>query len=136
MHGGGRRSIRGGYRVLLVAMAIQGLTPDGRNLASPWLLRLIGTGPAHVAAASSHDPRPTPLHGEDHDGTTGYFCEAVAPAAAIRVRLQDGEPSDALSPAGALVEWARRPSCRSIPPPGPISRGPHGLISSLCRFLC
>ncbi len=133
---GGGRLIRGGYRVLLVAMAIQGLTPDGGNLASPWLLRLIGTGPADVTAARSDDARPTPLHGEDGDDTSGNLCEAVAPAAAMRVRLQDGgRPCPSFS-AADLGEWPRRPAPRSIPPSGPNLRGPHGLISSLCRFLC
>src|SRR5262249_52507548 len=39
--GADRRSTRAAFGIALLVMAIQGLTPDCANLASPWLLRLV-----------------------------------------------------------------------------------------------
>jgi hypothetical protein len=131
------RSTRAGYWVLLVAMTIQGLTPDGGNLASSWLFRLVSAGPVE-GLATGGDPIsiPAPLHDGDDDGVPGELCRPVGAETALRVRLDDGSRLRIpFLPAG-LLERSGRSATRSLHPPGPVPRGPAGLIPSLCRFLC
>ena len=131
------RSTRAGYRVLLVAMAIQGLTPDDGNLASSWLFRLVSAGPAGgMVAGGDASSMPTPLRGGDDDGLPGEWCRTVAAEAALRGRLDVGSRLCLpFLPAG-LLERPTRSAPRSPHPLGLIRHGPHGLIPSLCRFLC
>ena len=62
MAGVARRSIWAGYRIVLLAMAIQGLTPDSASLASPWLLRIVTSASVDgLAAGDGSSSMPTPL---------------------------------------------------------------------------
>jgi hypothetical protein len=137
MMGMNRGSTRAGYWVLLVAMTIQGLTPDDGNLASSWLFRVVSAAPVDDTAAGG-DPAsiPTPLRDGDDDGVPGEICRAVAAASSLRGRLDGGgRLRIRFLPAGPL-ERPTRSAPRSLHPPGPGPRGPDGLIPSLCRFLC
>jgi hypothetical protein len=135
--GSDKGSIRAGYRVLLIATAIQGLTPDYGNLASSCLLRLVTSGSADSRAADRvPPPRSTPVPGGDHDGVPGEVCSTIAPHAALRARLDTGgRPCVRFLPVGFLDRLSR-PAPRSLDPPGVVIRGPDGLIPVLCRFLC
>jgi hypothetical protein len=132
-----RRSILAGYRVLLVATAIQGLTPDHGSLASPWLLRLVTSGwPGGRAADGGPAPMPTPISSGDHDGVPGEVCSAVAAKSSLRARLDTGERlCIQLIPIG-LIERPSRTVPRRPYPTGEIWRGSDGLIPALCRFVC
>jgi hypothetical protein len=132
-----RRSIRAGYRILLVAIAIQGLTPDHASLASTWLLRCVALGsPDHWAADDGAAPMPTPIHAGDHDVVPGEFCSNMSAESSLRVRLDTGgRLSIHLIPIG-LLERPNRSDPRSPCPIGVVRWGFGGLIRSLCRFLC
>ena len=131
------RTTRAGYWVLLVAMAIQGLTPDDGNLASSWLFRLVsaGTGRRHGRGRRASS-MPTPLRGGDDDGLPGEWCRTVAAEAALRGRLDVGSRLCLQFLPAGLLERPARSAPRSPHPPGLIRHGPDGLILSLCRFLC
>jgi hypothetical protein len=131
------RLTRAGYWVLLVAMAVQGLTPDDGNLASSLLLRLVSAGPAgDMALHDDASSLPPPLHGGDENGVPGAFCRTVAVGGALRVRLDDGTRTRLpFLPAG-LLDRPNRSAPRSILAPGPVPLAPGGLIPALGRFRC
>ncbi len=57
------RSSQIGRLILLIALAIQGMTPDLRSLASPWLFRILTWELADLTFG--HDPEPTPVGDRD-----------------------------------------------------------------------
>jgi hypothetical protein len=131
------RSARAGYGILLVAMAIQGLTPDDGNLASSWLLRLVSAVPTDDMAQDGQAPSmPTPPRGCDDDGVPGEFCRGVAAVTALRIRLDDGSRLRIYFLPAGLPDWPTRSGARSVYPAGLFLRGPNGLIPSLGRFRC
>lgn len=131
-----KRSLRqAGFLALLIATAIQGLTPGTRTLVSPWALERLG------ACMSVEDPgagfgqlaesgRPTAPVDADRDETPD---EAVVTA---DVR---GETRSVPAPTVPPARWAGDdgrpdllPCARPHDPPTP-TRSP---ISSLCRMTC
>jgi hypothetical protein len=133
----GKSLTRAVYGILLIAMAIQGLTPDYSNLASSWLLRLVTSGSADSRAADGGSaPLPTPVPRGDHDGIPGEVCAEASDRDAPRVRVGAGDrPGAPFLPVGPLDRPSRSAPRPSIPP-GVVTRGSDGLIPSLCRFLC
>jgi hypothetical protein len=128
---------RAGCRILLVAIAIQGLTPDHASLASTWLLRCITLGsPGHWAADDGAAPMPTPIHGGDHDVVPGESCSNVAAESSLRVRFDTGGRLCIHVIPISLLERPNRSDFRSPCPIGVVRWGSDGLIRSLCRFLC
>lgn len=134
---GGWRSIRVGYPILLVAMAIQGLTPDHGDLASPRLLRHVISELAGSRSAEG-GPSPSPVsvpRGED-DGAPGEICTKVDVRALRRAGLDAGFRPWA---GGSPMVGSDRPT-RSVRVPrsilGVVVPGPDALILSLCRLLC
>jgi hypothetical protein len=128
-----RRSTRAGCRILLIAMAIQGLTPDYGNLASSWLLRLVTSGPADGRAA---DGDSAPIPRGDQDNVPGTIGSTAAARSALRGRLDaGGRIGIHILPVNSL-ERPGRTTPRSLHPPGTHPTGPDGRLSSLCRFLC
>lgn len=132
-----RRSTRVRCQILLIAMAIQGLTPDHFDLASPWLLRLVTSEPVDGGTAGS-GPAPTslPIPGGQDGGVPGAICATSTLDLVTRDRLDpDGRPCLHGQPSPFLGWWRRStsPACRL---PGLSPRGSEGLIPALCRFLC
>jgi hypothetical protein len=135
--GDDRRSTRAGFRILLVVMAIQGLTPDHSDLASSRLLRLVISG---LVDSRSPDgapaPLPIPIPRGQEDGVPGEICATAAVHATLRVRLDvGGEPCVHPRPVG-LVDRPSRSGCYLHSHPGAVVQGSAGLTLSLCRFLC
>ncbi len=137
MTAGVRRSMWAGYRIVLLVMAIQGLTPDSASLASPWLLRLIT--PASVdglAAGDGSSSMPKPLHGDEEGGVAGVICQPATAVSAPRVRLEDDRRLSIPFLAATLCDRPIRSAPPSVRFRGLVQRWPDGLIRSLCRFLC
>jgi hypothetical protein len=132
-----KQLIRAGYWILLVAMAIQGLTPDGSNVASSWLLRLVTAGLADSwVAGGGPAPSHTPIPRGDHGDVPGEIGSLARAGAALRIRLETGvRPCVDFLPV-SLLDRLPRPALGSCDPPGTAMRGSDGLIPSLCRFLC
>ncbi len=132
-----RRSMWAVYRIVLLAMAIQGLTPDSASLAFPWLLRLIT--PASIdglAAGDGSSSMPKPLHGSEEGGVAGVICEPVAAVSAPCVRRDDDRGLSIPFLAASLRDRPIRSAPRLVRSRGLVQRWPDGLIPSLCRFLC
>ena len=131
------RSTKAGYRILLIAMAIQGLTPDRCDLASSWLLRLVHSGlfdPLPADGRSTPSPIPNP-RGQD-DGVPGESVLTVVADVTRCVRFNTGErPCVHHLPVG-LLDRHPRSAPHSPRPPGVIVRRSKGLLLSLCRFDC
>lgn len=127
---------RAGYWILLVAMAVQGLTPNSSNLASSLLLRLVCSGLADSRAVGGCSPLPTP--GGDRDEIPGEVCGEASDRDTTRVQLDaDGRPCIRSLPVGLLDRPGRSALLSSPPlPPEVVMRWPDGLIISLCRFIC
>jgi hypothetical protein len=122
---------RAGYWILLIAMAVQGLTPDYSNLASSLRFRLVCSG-----LADSGGCTPLPFPRGDLDGVPGEVCGEASAHDAPRVRLDaDGRPCVRFLPGGLLDRPGRSAPLSSLPP-GVVLRWPDGLIISLCRFVC
>jgi hypothetical protein len=127
---------RAGSWFLLIAMAVQGLTPDCSNLASSMLLRLVSSGLADSRAAGGCTSLPIPRG--DHDEIPGEVCGEASDRDATRVQLDaDGRPCIRFLPVG-LLDRPGRSAPLSSPslPPGVVMRWPDDLIISLCRFVC
>ncbi len=131
-----RQSTRASFRILLVATAIQGLTPDCDNLASSCLLRLVtsqcATSRATDGAAA---PMPMPIPFGDQDDAPGELCSAVPADTAVRFRVDPGDQRCQFFPVG-LLERLTGSAHRSLDLPGAGSRSSNGLVLSLCRLLC
>jgi hypothetical protein len=132
-----RLSTRAGCCILLVAMAIQGLTPDQLNLASSWLLRLVL---AEMVDSPSADgdraPSQTPSPLGQEDGAPDEIVSTVVHNATPRVRIDSDRwlPFDALPV--DIRERPTRSALHSLHPPGVVVQGSDGLILSLCRLIC
>jgi hypothetical protein len=137
MVGADRRSTRAAFRIALLVMAIQGLTPDYANLASPWFLRLV-TAASVDGRASGDDlsSMPTPRNGSDDGGVAGEICQTVAAESAPRVRRDDDRRLRLPFLLAGLCDRPTRSAPRSLLSPVPVRRWPDGLMPSLCRFLC
>jgi hypothetical protein len=132
-----RRTTWAGYRILLVAMAIQGVTPDCDNLVSSRLLRLIASGwTGGPAADGASTPMQTPIPPDDGDGDPGLFCSKVAAGCALRVRLDTGDRRFIHFIPIHFLERSSRSVPRPFDPPGVALRGSDSLYACLCRFLC
>ena len=137
MAGMARRSMWAGYRIVLLAMAIQGLTPDSASLAFPWLLRIITPAAADgLAAGDGSSSMPKPLHGSDEGRAAGVICEPVAAVSAPCVRREDDRRLSISFLATVLRDRPIRSAPRSLRSRGLVQRWPDGLNPSLCRFLC
>ena len=132
-----RRSIRAGHRILLITIAIQGLTPDHGSLASPWLFRLVSAGltdPPTVVGRSAPSPIPSPR--EHEDGIPDVIGSAVVADLTLRGALDaGGGPRAHFLPTG-LFDRMTRSSPRSLILAGPALQGCDTLTLSLCRFRC
>jgi hypothetical protein len=124
-------SRRIGRDLLLIALAIQGLTPDSRDLSSPRLIRLI--------ACKSHAVRsgegPPPLQAVDHLDGPDAVCAPVVNDQIERIRLRvDARPFVAFTPPRPCERWLHSAgiSCHLF---GAAARGSRDRIRSLCRLL-
>jgi hypothetical protein len=137
MAGVARRSMWAVYRIVLLAMAIQGLTPDSASLASPWLLRMITPAPVDgLAAGNGSSSTPKQLHGSKDSDVAGVICQPGAAVSAPSVRLDDDRRLSSPFLAASLRERPIRSAPCSLRSRGLVQRWPEGLIPSLCRFLC
>jgi hypothetical protein len=132
-----RQTAGAGLRILLVAMAIQGLTPDRGDLASSRLLQLVASGLVDCESADSGSaPSSIPIPRDWDDGLPGVLGSTLVASAALRTHLDTGgRPALHFLPAGLLNQLIRSVP-RSLRPAGIVVRGPDGLIVSICRFLC
>jgi hypothetical protein len=134
--GRARRSMRAGYSILLVAMAIQGLTPDQSDLASSRLLRLVLSGLAGSRSDGGPAPSSIPTPRGQDDGVPGEICATVAAGVASRVRLDTGGPPHVhVLPVG-ILDHLTRSALHPLRRPRVVAWGADGLIPSLCRFRC
>ncbi len=93
------RSSRIGQLILLVAMAIQGLTPDFRNLSSPWLFRILTWELADLAGGKDSDRCPL----DDHDKGPGEVFAPGGMHASLRLhRDAVGRPTAEFTPIGLM----------------------------------
>jgi hypothetical protein len=137
MAGVARRSMWAVYRIVLLGMAIQGLTPDSASLASPWLLRMITTASVDgLAAGDGSSSMPKPPRGSEEGGAAGAICQHGAAVSAPRVRLDDARRLSVPFLAASLRDRPMRSAPRLVRSRGLVQRWPDGLIPSLCRFLC
>ncbi len=115
------------YRyLLLIALAIQGFTPDFRNLSSRWLIQLLT---CNSGGGSS------PLPGEERHEGPDQVCAPVSIDATPRTRLDNGaRPLAAPMPLSPSQRWIRSTPV-SLHFFGIATRGSHDLLRSLCRFL-
>ena len=131
------RSTWAGYRILLVAMAIQGLTPDYANLASSRLSRLVASGwTTRPAADVGRVPSSAPIPRDDQDDGPGEICSRVTVESPLRVRLDAGGRRCIHFLSIVPFERPSRWAPRAFDPTGGDSRGSQGLIARLCRFVC
>ena len=115
------------FYVLLIAVAIQGVTPDAQDLASIKTLRLLYPS----LADSGNEP--------DNDGLPDEVCGPAQPDSAMLLRRRP-EPNDL---ANALSLWTdhdhpltiKLGAVRLDDCGGKLPRV-HDLICSLCRFQC
>jgi hypothetical protein len=140
----GSRSI--GLHLLLIAVAVQGMTPDAHDLASSALVQLIGTEPGPRAKP------PGPSSGLRFGPERLLPIHSSAPA---RENVQDDLPDEVCGPARPLafaslladlsrlaLVWSepRGPSLSSTPSPLSFPRDValrgDDLIYTLCRLLC
>jgi hypothetical protein len=137
MAGVARRSMWAVYRIVLLNMAIQGLTPDSASLASPWLLRMITPAPVDgLAAGDGSTSMPKPLRGSKEGGLVGVTCQPGADVSAPRVRLDDDRRLSIPFLVANLHDRPIRSAPRALHSRSPVQRWPDDLIPSLCRFLC
>ena len=137
MAGVARRSMWAVYRIFLLAMVIQGVTPDSASLASPWLLRMITPAPVDgPAAGDGSSSMPKPLDASTEGGVAGAIYQHGAAVSAPRVRLDDDRRLSIPFLAASLRDRPIRSAPRSLRCRGVVQRWPDGLIPSLCRFLC
>jgi hypothetical protein len=137
MAGVARRSMWAVYRIVLLNMAIQGLTPDSASLASPWLLRMITPAPVDgLAAGTGSSSIPMPQHGSKGGGVAEVISQPAADVSTPRVRLDDDRWLSIPFLTATLRDRPIRSAPRSLRSRGLVQRWPDGLIPSLCRFLC
>ena len=133
-----RLRLLGSYAVL-IASTIQGMTPDGRSIVSPWALeslQVAGTigGPPTCDGRMPGDDRPSPSG--DDDGTSaevvlaGDLLTSTAPGR--RLVALHSHPFASIGPAIVSDAAASRHSAR----PRRRSESVGDRISSLCRFTC
>jgi hypothetical protein len=126
-----------GYRIVLLAMAIQGLTPDSASLASPSLLRIVTSASVDgLAAGEGSSSMPKPLHGSEDGGVAAVICQPVEAESAPCVRRDDDRRLSIPILAAGLFDRPIRSAPRSVRSRGLVQRWPDGLIPTLCRFLC
>ena len=127
----GPRTSRIGRNLLLIALTIQGFTPDFRNLASPWLIRLLACSSAEMVPG---EPA-APLSPQDHQDGPSEFGAPASLDAIPRNRYDSSiRPCAALPPPAPSERWIA-PALGSCHFFGIAERGSHDLIRSLCRFL-
>jgi hypothetical protein len=120
------------HQIVLIAVAIQGLTPDFRNLSSPWLFRIVTWELVDLAGGHGSESPP----GEDHDEGPDDVCAANGLDAILRLRFDAGSQYTAeLTPVRPSERLIRSTTLSSLPHIIS-SRGGDDLIRSLCRFLC
>jgi hypothetical protein len=126
------RSSRIGRMILLVALAIQGVTPDFRNLSSPWLLRILDWEMGDLAFGKDSEPLPV----ENHDDGPSDVCAPGSMHNSLRLHRDSvGRLAAEFTPIGPS-ERLIRSSVLSFHPHILARHGGDDLIRSLCRFLC
>lgn len=133
----GRRSLRFGPRLLLLAMSLQAITPDFRDLASARIFHLVSAG---LLTQWDHRPEKAPSDrsapaGHD-EGAPDDSCGLDQVVAAPRMRLgQEDRPRLLLflnlPPRDAGIPSADVPPC-----PGAPAWSSERSLPSLCRFRC
>ena len=125
-------ALRIGRHFLLIALAIQGFTPDFRDLASRWLIKLLTCN----STAFTMDVGSSRHHGENHREGPDHVCSPASVDASLRTRLDNGSRPFAaftpLKPYGGWVPLVHVFSRRL----GIATRERHDMIRSLCRFVC
>jgi len=126
-------------RVCLVAMAIQGMTPDAQDLASPVLSHILRAitapaGPTGLDSARGDSlPSPGPGRGTSRDETPDEVFDPVSAPARVAVRAPEegrprlGRPSSPLAGPSGCTNGAR---------PARPAPGSDRLILVLCRLTC
>jgi hypothetical protein len=115
----GRRSRSIYLRVLLIALAVQALTPDSRDLASPLLFEIVSiASPAVVAAFEATTVAPTVL---DHESPSSD-CGDRLPSKVVH---EDGLLDESCVPPGLRVRVIPRRCSGTMArlwcfPPGPV----------------
>jgi len=121
--GQGRRFQAIALLVLLIATAIQGITPDAQDLASLKALRLICLVPANSTDLADEDESPD------------IVCGPAQPVMNLRMRRADRVPLPRFVPTDLSLGLFHS---NSLQLPCPDSRIPRadGLIHILCRLTC
>jgi hypothetical protein len=126
------RSSRIAHQVLLIALAIQGLTPDFRNQSSAWLFRILTWESADLVGGD--DSGSLPL--DDFDEGPG---EVFAPGGMHpSLRLHRDAVGRPTAEFGSICACERmfRSAILSFHPHILAMQGGDDLIRSLCRFHC
>jgi hypothetical protein len=129
-------------RVCLVAMAIQGVTPDAQDLASPALSRVLRaiTAPDGLtgldAARGGALPPPGPGRDPSRDGMPDEVCAPVSAPSRVAVRASvEGRSHLDLPPPPPTDPSSRTGGARPAHPAGPAAGGDR-LTVGLCRLTC
>jgi hypothetical protein len=145
----GSRSVY--LRVLLLALAFQGVTPGAHDLTSIRLGDLLGPIVGGAAIRPGDGPRRgldpgreavasvSRLLPSDADGADATTDEAWAPARAVRTVVPRPEASHSLDPGlFASRSWKRprRTGLRASGYPGETAGTGTGLVLALCRLTC
>jgi hypothetical protein len=107
---------------LLVAMAIQGATPDAHDLASNKALQLLCPAVHNSSLPTDNDGFPDEVCGTIRTGIPSFFCESIHFPKTISVI------------AGSLARLTSRNILRSYPQACLV--GIDGLPHFLCRWIC
>jgi hypothetical protein len=130
------RSIRARYAILLFATAIQGLTPDQSDLASPRLLRLVLSTLLDSESDCGRAPTSIPIPSGEEDGVPREFFSTLGPDATPRVRPGTHRLPCVDILAVGLLDRPASPATHSLRRPDAVACGADRLILSLCRFQC
>jgi len=123
--------------MMLLAMGLEGLTPDARDLASSWLLgTLASTTETTRFIDLAHSPLHDPGSTDPEDGRPGEVCTRIDLAFSVRVRHEEGVARLSL-PLVRITFVPRGPEpCRLTRSSRMVERRAESLIPALCRFLC
>jgi hypothetical protein len=130
-----------GQCTLLLALMIQGMTPDGHSLVTPWFLHLGSDLEAKGGQTLPHDRAPigersTPWNDADDAGTPDEVC--VPHESGVHDVLSEHASGSSRLPFTSTVPGAGPARTGSLLP----SRSRHPIASatdlcvSLCRLIC
>jgi hypothetical protein len=122
--GHGRRTAQIVRSFLLIVSAIQGITPDARDLASSLALRILGPSILETSTLA-HD-----------DAAAKDLCIAVRPAPSLPACRENGSPTPTYLASRALVRAATSgPLAPRLSTVRDFRRGPN-FHEKVCRLVC